>query len=680
MADSPFAGLGLKMPNAATEPTPDSNSPFSKLGLSLPNAEPAAGPAGGYYVPWLGKSVASSAEYEKLLKEHLDSTTTPEPTFREKAIAGKKELVDKISKNLGQNFEAGGNQFLQGLTEITSNKPWSGITNSLLGGFNATLGNVLSTAANVVSDTATHATGNKDFGEKAALLIPGPKALKVAAKTVPEVNALTKVADHIAMGGEENVLKAINTLRNNPTMTAMDISPTVESTAIGIAKGAPSKGQATLFERAGERTAEAPSNIMRAYDTGMGRVPNTEELLAGYKANARKIGQERIQPALDATGPVDITNVIKHIDEQIGAPTLNALRAGRPIPLPLSPTQERLLQERQNLTYHGKDEVVPKRAQYFIDPTGAPTASAIDSGAHGIQSRMRSDAESLSRSASSAEQIVGGALGQVRAKLVDAIDRAGGGTAAKPGPYKEALAAYRDEKDVHAAFEKGQEILSGARVGEKGVANRPEAFKAWIGEASDHEIAAARLGARTVIDNYIGTSRNAARTGKDLPEAPFTDAKIKMLFGEKEGETLLTTLRDERRKAEVNANLTKQSVTARALTATREIAPRESKTITENAKNASSALAIPLAIDMLGGSGVATSALLGVGAGVKSYQVAGRAHDRAVMNRYAEIASSTEPKLRNALIQALEAKRMELSGGKKLGNALTSYSTLPFPK
>lgn len=682
MADQPgglFSGAGFTLPAAA----PDAATPaagaslFGSAGFTLPGVAPQAAPAaeGGYYVPWLGKTVATSAEYQRLLSEHVNSPATPPVTFRQKAQAEAAELQDKITSDLSKNFWAGAQQAGQGVGEVLSNRSAAGVGNALMGSFNATIGNVLSTAGHVISDTVTNATGNKDFGEKAPLLLGAP-VVKAVARTAPTVNALNKVVEHIAEGGPQAVSNAINTLRSNPSMTAMDVSPGVETTAIGIAKGTPSKGQTLLFDRAAERTQEAPTNIMQAYDTGMGKTPNTVELLQSFKDNARKVGQEQIQPALDATGPVDVTRVINHIDSKIDPYKLRALQEGRPLPVPLTPIEEKLLEVRQNLTYRGKDEFVPKRDEYYTDATG----TAVDSGAHGVQSQLRREADTLSKSSQGGERLVGGVLGDVRGKLVDAIDRAGGGTAAMPGSYKQALSAYRDEMDVQNAFDKGQEILSGARVGEKGMANRPEAFQKWMDGASDHEVAAARLGARTIVDNYIGTSRNQARLGKDLPEAPFTDSKIKMLFGEEEGQQLVSTLRNERRKAEVNANLTKQSITARALAAQAETAPREVGGLMENAKSVGNALALPVMADIAGGGGLVTGALAGAGLLRKGYQMSGRAHDIAVNNQYARIASSTEAGDRNALLQALESKRAQLSGGKKPLNALAaSLGYLPSP-
>lgn len=683
MAD-PFSELGLTLPGQQPSASTRHDTPFGQLGLTLPGTKAAAAqaPEGGIYVPWLGKKVATAAEYEKELADHLKPQAEETAAGRVKAAAsdvgsGLSERAGRAWNAIAESFTGGVHQIGKGVEELKSGQSASGVGDVGMGLIVSTAGTLLAGPLNLLKTEATKITGNPDFGEKTALMVPGSVGVKVAAKSMPTVNALNKVVEHISEGGLPAVDKAINALRKNPTLTAMDVSPSVETTAIGIAKGGPSKGQETLFKRAGERAEESPSLIAEAYNTGMGKTPNVMELLDTLKKNAQMVGEARIQPALDAAKPVDVTNAIKHIDAQFTPAQLRAAREGTPQPIELSPVQKRLLQLRQELTYRGKDEHLPVRDQYFADATGP----AIDAGVHGVQSRIRAEADTRLRSTGADDKLIGGALKDVRGKLVDAIDAAAGGNAAKPGPYKQALSEYRDAMHVEDAFHGGAGILNTQRAGEAGMANRPEFFGKWVDKLSDHELASARLGARTIIDNYIGFSRNEARAGREIPDAPFVEAKIKKLFGEKEGDKLIERLGQEKRKAEVNANLTKQSITARAQAAQEETRPREVKSPVESSRDVGNALMLPvmgeLASSYAGGPmGAVGGALLGLGVGRYGYQKAGRAHDIATNNRYAEIASSTQPEIKNALIRALEAKQAELSGGKKSMNALSAAPQL----
>jgi len=256
-----------------------------------------------------------------------------------------------------------------------------------------------------------------------------------------------------------------------------------------------------------------------------------------------------------------------------------------------------------------------------------------------------------------------------------AIDEAAG------GKYKPGLSAYRDEMHIQEAFDKGMTITSGARTGEAGLENRPEAWAKWVNGASDREIEAARFGARVVIDNHIGTIRQAGRAGADIPDAPFTRSKLEMLFGKKETDRLVGLLADERAKAETNVLLTRQSVTARAQAAQRQTAPREVLSAGEHVQKLMPAAALEIANALTSGiPGLGLATAYGIGGVRKAGQKIGRAHDIATNDAYAHIASTTVGNERNALIAALRSRETPVGEGNKVLNALRMLSVLPFPR
>jgi len=69
-------------------------------------------------------------------------------------------------------------------------------------------------------------------------------------------------------------------------------------------------------------------------------------------------------------------------------------------------------------------------------------AGAADVGAHGIQTRLRVEAQDLLRSSTGSDRIMGKALMDARDQLVDAIDQAANGN------YKPGLKAYHDEMRI----------------------------------------------------------------------------------------------------------------------------------------------------------------------------------------------------------------------------------------
>jgi hypothetical protein len=151
--------------------------------------------------------------------------------------------------------------------------------------------------------------------------------------------------------GRENLPAFINRMRANPSLAPMDVAPGVQTRAIGIAKGEPSPGQTHLFDTVAERVRDRREAVRNAYGGTIGEVPNTVELLDKMKADARAVGQQQIEPALKGAGPVDVTPVVKAIDEEVGPYTIRALQKGRQPPQGLNPTQQRLLQLRQELTF-----------------------------------------------------------------------------------------------------------------------------------------------------------------------------------------------------------------------------------------------------------------------------------------------------------------------------------------
>lgn len=673
-----FSGAGFTLPAAAPEAAQPAAgaSLFEGAGFSLPGAkaaEASAPPAGAIYVPWLGTFAKDQTEYDRLLAERSGPGTgaaVATPVERAgaeiKAIGG--SVVDEAAKNRDLALTGVGN-VLQGQSATGFGQAGMGI-----------LGGLMSPLA-AVKRVATQATGNPDFGEKAALLVPGRAATGAVAKAVPEVNALNTLVRDIPAKDLPNV---ISRLESNPTLSAMDVAPNVQSKAMGISTGEPSKGAAHLFETAARRAEESTPRLTKAFDEAMGPVPDTVQLLDRFKADARTVGREQIQPALAAAGPVDITNVVKSIDEKIGQPTIRALREGKPPPLGLSPEQQRLVKLRQDLTYRGKDsELFPVKDEYFIDPTSNPVAGALDVGAHGIQSRLRYEADTLGRSAQGSERLVAGELSGIRNKLVDAIDAAAGGKPSAPGPYRQGLSAYRDEMHVQDAFDRGLSLLSGAKAGEAGLANRPEAWRAWMKDASDSEIAAARLGARTAFDTAMGTVRNEALAGRAIPDVRFVRDKLDMLFGPANGKKIVAEAEAEHAKAATNALLTANSKTARSRAAQEAIKPREVGNVLQLGQTAAPVVIAEGLNTLAGGGmtvGIPTAMMLAAGSSRKAAQALGRKHDIATNDAYAQWASATAPNQRETLLNALRARAEQIGSGNKFSNALALTGGLPLPR
>lgn len=676
-----FSRLGLKPPEK-TAPSPQSApeggdlSVFDRLGFKPPdNTSPEARAQQQL-------TAQQQAERDAIPKPMTDAQIAASPKFTtplEKAGG----VIRDIFGSVGDEAVAGGRMTMGGVANALQGQSARGAGEAGMG-----LLQTLTSPLAAVKHVATRVTGDKGFGEKAALIPPGALITPLAAKVAPATNALNTMVNDIAKGGPQAVSDAIVRLKSNPKLAPMDVAPGVETRAMGIATGAPSTGQTTLFDAARRRSGDAPGDVRAAYTDAMGGpAPDVVVMLDTLKRKVSDIGKSQIEPALAATGPVNVTSVINKIDEQLGPRLLRELREGKTPSIEPTPIQKRLIQVREELTYRGPDsQLFPKKTEYFLDPTAKPGANVADGGAHGVQVRLRREAEELTRSADGDKRLLGSSLGDVRGRLVEAIDRAGGGKPDAPGAYRQGLTAYREAHDVDRAREMGQSIFSTSHAGKNASDNRPEVFAEWVKNATKEEIEAARIGGRIAIDNHIGFARNAARTGEGVEKPEFVREKLKLLYGEEGAGRLMARLQDTADQARVNANLTANSKTARSRAAQEETKEREVKTVLQNAGDIGQRFGLPVALDVAqaasgsGVPGILTAGLVLAGVGKKGAQVIGRAADRSFNKNYAEIASDSSPKMRNALISALEAKAAELSGGQKLTNALVSSARfLPSP-
>ena len=199
--------------------------------------------------------------------------------------------------------------------------------------------------------------------------------------------------------------------------------------------------------------------------------------LRDLKTSAANVGKSQIEPAVNNSGPVDLSGVIQNIDSKLKPGVNSVMTMGQP--LPFTEVKKELAQVRGNLTDNKSIRTDPKDLHVF-------------------QSNLRARADDLLNSADGKDRQIGYALMDARNQIVDAIDKAS--PQAKDvngnmsGTYKPALSKFRDEKQIEDAFIKGTQIGSN-RPGQWD--DRPEFWEDWISKASKQELEAAKEGART---------------------------------------------------------------------------------------------------------------------------------------------------------------------------------------
>lgn len=290
-----------------------------------------------------------------------------------------------------EGFKAGKQMAGQGLNEIASSQPASGIGHVGLGVASGLL-NLTGIPATLegIKKLGGKISGNPKAADIAVDIafsgLPIMKAAKItAAHLIPSHRAVDAIVSNV---GPENLAEGLQRMRDNPRLAPADVFPAVKSMTQGLATEV-GPAQTILTKAVENRKSGAKNSVEQAFNETMGAPVNVLDKINSMKAKAKETGDTLINPVVEKSGPADITSVIKHIDNAIadtpiGAATLKALKAGEPPPaLPLSPTQERLYKIRQSLRGDWTD-----KDQMFLDVKG-------EQGLHRIQKDLRYEAQTL---------------------------------------------------------------------------------------------------------------------------------------------------------------------------------------------------------------------------------------------------------------------------------------------
>ena len=521
------------------------------------------------------------------------------------------------------------NQGSEAIKALQTSRPVDALTNIGSGLLNV-VGSPFEAVGEEIKEQAIGLTGNKEFGEKAKFLatagLPLIRGGQIVNKVRPTNQAIDKLVDAI---GPENLPSVIKRLESNPRLSVMDVSPAVTQDAqrLIIQQG---KHQNDFIKAVEDRVKGARGAVENLYDEAMGAPIDVVKKIETLKTKARETGSKVINPVVEKTGAVDITNVVKAIDAAIGTGpvergTLKALKEGTQPSLKPSPTQLRLWSEREKLR-----GIWPDKDQMFLDMKGKQ-------GLHETQMALRAEAQSLLKSPNPLDHKMGNELMNVRNRLVEA-----GGK-----EYKEALGKYADDMSVQEAFQSGQNIL---KNNPNKIEDRPEFLREWIKKAKPDEIEALREGARVAVDNQIRSARNAALKGETIPEVEFNRLKLEMLFGKKEVDDLARKLNDERDIAKTTTKLVGGSETAR------RSASNERVDLPERKGTGLAAFVAPAAeIAVAGATGVPGAGLL-IGAGQGASYLAHKGKTKLAQKTNEEYTKllMSEGEARKELIETLK--------------------------
>lgn len=641
------------------------------------------------------------------------------------------DVISDFGKSWKQGVEGGASMIGEGVKDIAQGRSATGVGKVGLGGLGylaAASGLTPAIEAGVVKPVE-RLTGSKETGERVGLLVPGTGLGKAAQAMRPEIQAAKDIIRDI---GKENLPSVLSRLESNPNLTLMDVAPVVRGNAAGMANDPRNQAaMRTLTEFQRGRMADRPADTVNIFEDALGPTPNMAETVESLKQRARDTGKQLIEPAIEQAQPIPVKSVLKSIDRMIGSPEAIAGETPR---IPLDPTQTRLLKLRNQIT-SGVESPLSERVKLSIDPindalktggmspertadftearrllnsarrgntseeeliaglkdlakkqkivgpiddalkmvTKGPTEYRSADFLHSLQSRLREEAQALSRSSSGAERLMGAQLFEARNKLINHIDKASG------EKYKSGLKQYAEDKAIDEGFREGFNVFSNPSSAEAMIANHPDMWDKWLKNAPEAEKRAVALGI------LFGANNRALnmRRGLDVPENSFVHQRMASVMGKDNADEIVRRLQDWRDIAETDNLILKNSATAlrQAGQKAREVRePRSGRGILESMAPAS---IVGLTAHMASGSPILSgAAMAGTVGGGKLLNMAGRAHDLASNKSYARWASATGQKKEDLLAMMREASNRTLpqSKAQKLINLLPAPLRAALPQ
>lgn len=568
-----------------------------------------------------------------------------------------------------------GNKALSGLTtmgegvsDALSNKPASGLgkvgSGALETVFSIPAGTV-EFADKLIGKSKPASNSDVDnvasFGDRAGLLVGGAVPVKGSVAIInklPKNEAFRKLVEDITPEKAGYVAKE---MRSNPNLTPADLSPAVKQGTQKLFAGVEGPHINYIADVTEHRLANAAKDLEQHMNTNLGPVVNPIEKLKQLKDNIRAVGKEKINPALTDAKPVDTNSVVKFIDD-IAKPGVNSklnLETG----LSSTDIEKELAHIKGYLTDGKSFSTDPKRL-------------------NDIQSMFRATSEKLLASQDGASKRMGGILAEVRNKLVDAIDTASG------GKYKPALKEYRDEFHVQDAYEHGHDaIIKNGR----NISDRPEFFEKQVKDYSEHELQAAREGARLAYDTQMNGFKHAARRGTDIGDVEFNKRRMSALFGKEEADKMFKVFEDAKKVADTNNKLVQGSQTQMRNAQDSYFKPHDPDKKDNTLRN-TMAVGLPVAAEaatqyMTGAMGIGAAAAGATMAAAKGISVATSAAKNSIIKKlendrnmgYAKLALPVEPISREQLIQQLEAVSRLPANKQSLFNRTASKAAKVIP-
>lgn len=517
----------------------------------------------------------------------------------------------------------------EGAEDFATGHPYKGIGKFALGSISRLMSPITGIVEGGIVTPIADITGNKDIANRAGFIasaaVPLDMGIGKITKAIPKNKAMSTLVENI---GAENLPAVVSAMKANPRLAPVDLSPRVLQDAQHLfANEGPQINY--LANTSANRMADRKDVMTNAYDASGGVSKDLAQKMTELSNNSKKVGSEKINPAVAGAEPVNVSPVIEYINRTLKPGVMNKISEDSTLALP---EVKSVLTRAKELLTNGTET-----------RTGAQDL-------HDIQKSLRRQSYNLMKSGNAGEREVGNALLGVRNKIVEAIDEASPKIDGK-GSYKPALEGYRDEMHIADAFKKGHDDIF---ISSKKIENDPSFVKKWYNGLTDAEKQAATEGARAAIHTEMGVAKNPALAGESIARSDFNKSKMEVLFGKEETEKLLNKLAVERAITNTHNKIIEGSQTAMRTASKSQFALPDK---TEIMKSVPAIAAAEASNFFMGGAagvgtGLFTAAKVGAVAKDAIKMKLAREHNA----RYAQYALPTEGPSRDELIRQLEAR------------------------
>ena len=535
-----------------------------------------------------------------------------------------------------QTVGGGVQQLGQGFQDIRAGRVATGTGNVASGALNTILGPLIG-PYNETTRAVGQAIGNPQAADVLSLVAPMRGFGAAAKSALPITRAGQGIIDLV---GKENISAVLQKLESNPNLSLMDVSQPVKQVSAGMANNTDLPAAQNIMRSAYQaRTAGRQDIVQDAVAKTLGPPIDVKQYTDALKAHVKQVGEDAIKPALEGAQPVGVQPLVDRLDAVIKAPGT----ADEAI--------NRLTKLRNQITAEAGEDG-------FIDPNKL----------HGIQWRLRAEADNLSKSASGSERNLSKPLFDARNDMVDAIDNASG------GKFRPALKSYRDANQIDDAFDHGFRLFQNTKI-----EDFPEYFQAWAKDATPAELASAKVGAITAIRKQVEGMQGGARRGENIALPTFNRQKLETLFGSDNADRLSGLLEDARNMTETNSLLYQNSKTGMVTKGQEYFQPRQIGAASGITQGVGAGLLGSMAI----AGGQVEPGLIGLGLGAlrglhTATQYVGSLADKATATNFAKLASAGDSPDRNKLIALLRSAH-SASQGNKISNLVPSMARLAAP-